>query len=201
MQMQIVGRNIPTSRIGETPAYPHSFNVEYQNPEHATTRKRELVKHLFLILGANLTNLGITNLGVILAGKNKDLFPANAPKEMVFYALIMLIHFMFLTMVFYAMVDHSLLIRETGSTNEMMIFTTGFVLSSTIIFGFIELHCSMICLVFGFLAIYYLFIPYEYPFALWFLTFVVAVFLIFFVPTIITSTFGVKKEAAGGKEL
>jgi hypothetical protein len=144
--------------------------------------------------------MGVTNLGVIVAGKNKYMFPANAPKEMAFYILIMLIHFMLLAMVFYTMLDHSILIRETESTREMVIFTIGFVLTSTLILGFIVLHCSMLCLLVGVFVIYYLFCQKNYPFTLWLISFVAAIFLIAFVPTVINSIFEVK-EAGAKKEL
>jgi hypothetical protein len=89
----------------------HAFCDEYQTPEHATVRKRELQKYLTIVIGANLTNLKITNLGVIVAGQNKNVFPSNAPTEYGFYLLIMVIHFMFLAMIYYPILDHSRLIR------------------------------------------------------------------------------------------
>jgi hypothetical protein len=141
--------------------------------------------------------MGVTNLGVIVAGKNKYMFPANAPKEMAFYILIMLIHFMLLAMVFYTMVDHSVLIRETEPTREMVIFTMGFVLTSALIFGFIELHCSMLCLLVGVFVIYYLFCQNKLSFHSLLIFFAAAIFLIAFV---INSIFEVK-EAGAKKEL
>jgi hypothetical protein len=48
---------------------------------------------------------------VIVAGQNKDVFPSYAPKEFEFYLLIIVIHFMFLAMIYYPILDHSRLIR------------------------------------------------------------------------------------------
>jgi hypothetical protein len=43
------------------------YNI-LSNPRTCYGEKRELQKHLFLVIGANLTNVGITNLEVIVAG-------------------------------------------------------------------------------------------------------------------------------------
>jgi hypothetical protein len=105
-------REMPASKIGETPA----FDDEYPTPEHATVRKRELQKHLITVIAANLLKLGVTNLGVILAAQNKNAFPANAPAVVGFYLLLLVIHVIFLSMIYYPLLDHSRLIREIGCT-------------------------------------------------------------------------------------
>jgi hypothetical protein len=153
-------RDMPTIKIGETP----TFFEEHQTPEHATVRKRELQKHLIVVIGANLTNLGITNLGVIVARQNKDVFPSNAPKEFRFYLLSFNNGYPFyvFSMVCYPILDHSRLIRETECTVEMIILVVGFVLSSFLMIGFIQLHCAMFVLVVGIIVIYIIFFPAEF---------------------------------------
>jgi hypothetical protein len=58
----------------------------------------------------------------------------------------------------------------------------------------------MLCLLVGVFVIYYLFCQKNYPFTLWLISFVAAIFLIAFVPTVINSIFEVK-EAGAKKEL
>ncbi|MCH80105.1 hypothetical protein A2U01_0000867 [Trifolium medium] len=144
--------------IGNTSAYSEN-DSEHQKPENASVRKREAMKHLFLVTAANLPYLG-----VFIAAKDKPIFsnPKNPSAAYVFYTLMMIIHILFLSMVYFTMLDHSCFITETQSTLEMVVFTLCFVSASVLMIGIVQIHCGFIAGILGLLAIYTAFTPREH---------------------------------------